>query len=71
VICSGPPARDLEGIVAKWAHGTYQTDGRSTSWLKIKNPEYTQIQGRTELFENRIRVEGRKPRQFGPALVLG
>jgi hypothetical protein len=31
-------ARDLEGIVAKWALGTYQTDGRATSWLKIKNP---------------------------------
>jgi bifunctional non-homologous end joining protein LigD len=27
---------DLEGIVAKWKHGTYQTDGASTSWLKIK-----------------------------------
>jgi ATP-dependent DNA ligase len=31
--------RDLEGIVAKWSRGTYQTDGRGTSWLKIKNPE--------------------------------
>jgi bifunctional non-homologous end joining protein LigD len=28
--------RDLEGIVAKWARGTYQTDGRRTSWLKIR-----------------------------------
>jgi len=35
--------RDLEGVVAKWSHGTYQTDGRSTSWLKIKNPNYSQI----------------------------
>jgi bifunctional non-homologous end joining protein LigD len=42
--------RDLEGIVGKWAHGTYQTDGRSTSWLKIKNPEYSQIRDRHELF---------------------
>jgi bifunctional non-homologous end joining protein LigD len=24
--------RDLEGIVAKWAKGTYQCDGRGTSW---------------------------------------
>ena len=32
--------RDLEGIVAKWACGTYQCDGRGTSWLKIKNPGY-------------------------------
>jgi bifunctional non-homologous end joining protein LigD len=23
--------RDLEGIVAKWAHGTYRSDGRATS----------------------------------------
>ena len=30
--------RDLEGIVANWAHGTYGTDGRLTSWLKIKIP---------------------------------
>jgi len=28
--------RDLEGIVAKWAHGTYQTDGRGTSWLRSR-----------------------------------
>ena len=33
--------RDLEGIVAKWARGAYRTDGRATSWLKIKNREYT------------------------------
>jgi ATP-dependent DNA ligase len=35
--------RDLEGIVAKWSRGTYQTDARATSWLKIKNPEYSQM----------------------------
>jgi len=45
--------RDLEGIVAKWAHGTYCTDGRVTSWLKIKNPAYTQMRDRHELFESR------------------
>jgi hypothetical protein len=56
--------RDLEGIVAKWCHGTYQTDGRSTSWLKIKNPNYSQIVGRHELFERRS-IEGwsRRPRR--------
>jgi bifunctional non-homologous end joining protein LigD len=42
--------RDLEGIVAKWASGAYQCDGRGTSWLKIKNPEYSQMEGRHELF---------------------
>lgn len=30
--------RDLEGLVAKRAKGAYRTDGRVTSWLKIKNP---------------------------------
>jgi len=27
--------RDLEGIVAKWAQGTYRPDARATSWLKV------------------------------------
>jgi ATP-dependent DNA ligase len=45
--------RDLKGIVAKWACGTYQRDGCSTSWLKIKNPTYSQMRGRRELFEAR------------------
>jgi bifunctional non-homologous end joining protein LigD len=45
--------RDLEGIVAKWARGPYHTDGRSTSWLTIKNPDYTQMRDRHELFSAR------------------
>ena len=45
--------RDLEGIVAKWSKGSYQCDGRGTSWLKIKNPQYSQAEGRHELFEAR------------------
>ena len=40
-------------MVAKWGRGTYQTDGRRTSWLMIKNPAYTQIQDRHEMFERR------------------
>jgi hypothetical protein len=44
-------ARDLEGIVAKWRYGPYERDGVSTSWLKIKNPAYSQMAGRRELFE--------------------
>jgi bifunctional non-homologous end joining protein LigD len=35
--------RDLEGIVGKFAQGTYRTDGRVTSWTKIKNPQYRQM----------------------------
>jgi len=53
--------RDLEGIVAKWSHGTYQGDGRGTSWLKIKNPEYSQMDGRRELFEARESRRRHKP----------
>ena len=44
--------RDLEGVVAKWAHGSYQR-GLATSWLKIRNPQYSQMEGRRELFEAR------------------
>ena len=47
--------RDLEGIVAKSARGTYRTDGRATSWLKIKNREYTQMRDRHEWFAPRER----------------
>jgi bifunctional non-homologous end joining protein LigD len=49
-VCS----RDLEGIVGKYADGIYQSDGRSTSWVKIKNPAYTQMEGRHEVFEGKV-----------------
>ena len=39
--------QNLEGIVAKRKNGTY----RKAGWLKIKNPNYTQGEGRKELFE--------------------
>jgi ATP-dependent DNA ligase len=61
--------RDLEGIVAKWANGTYQCDGRGTSWLKIKNPAYSQIEGRRELFAAK-RDEWRPPRTKAAPLAL-
>jgi len=48
--------RDLEGVVGKWARGTYQDGGRSTSWVKVKNPTYSQAEGRAELFEGRKRA---------------
>jgi bifunctional non-homologous end joining protein LigD len=56
--------RDLEGIVGKWKSGRYSTDGRSTSWIKIKNPAYSQMEGRHELFN----VSPRRSR--AAALVL-
>jgi bifunctional non-homologous end joining protein LigD len=34
-------ARDLEGIVAEWKQGVYRS-GDQTSWIKIKNPGYSQ-----------------------------
>jgi len=42
---------DLEGIVAKYKHGPYVTERENSTWFKILNREYTQKQGREELFE--------------------
>ena len=39
--------RNLEGIVAKRKAGVYSEHG----WLKIKNPHYTQSEGRREMFD--------------------
>jgi bifunctional non-homologous end joining protein LigD len=44
---------DLEGVVAKWKAGAYIADNRRSSWVKIKNPNYSQIEGREDLFEPR------------------
>ena len=52
-------AHDLEGIVAKPANGRYHSNGTSTNWIKIKNPWYTQMTARRELFE-RHRTKRRK-----------
>ena len=41
---------DLEGIVAKRKVDLYTA---KTAWYKIKNPTYTQAEGRYELFERR------------------
>jgi bifunctional non-homologous end joining protein LigD len=40
---------DLEGIVAKHRLAPYTTE--RTTWFKIKNRSYSQMQGREELFE--------------------
>jgi hypothetical protein len=42
---------DLEGIVGKWVDGSYRSDPRTTSWVKIKNGSYSQLEGRHELFD--------------------
>jgi bifunctional non-homologous end joining protein LigD len=41
-------ARDLEGIVAKPADGRYTPE--ATTWAKIKNPAYSQAEGRAYFF---------------------
>ena len=43
--------RDLEGIVAKLAHGRYTPD--ETTWVKVKNRAYTQGEGRADFFDGR------------------
>jgi bifunctional non-homologous end joining protein LigD len=63
--------RDLEGVVGKFARGTYQTDTARTSWVKFKNPLYSQVEGRADLFERRPSADPephRKP--ASPKLVL-
>jgi bifunctional non-homologous end joining protein LigD len=46
--------RDLEGVVAKYRYGAY-----GDSWWKIRNPTYSQREGRHELFDRkRVRAAG-------------
>jgi len=40
--------KNLEGIVAKHRTSAYS---KSAKWIKIKNPAYSQTEGREELFE--------------------
>jgi len=64
--------RDLEGIVGKWKYGAYQSDGHGTSWLKVKNPNYSQAESRHELFESRRRPElpSRRTKHRPPVLAM-
>ena len=43
--------QDLEGVVAKRRNGAYGVD-----WFKIRNSNYSQYEGRRELFEKRVKV---------------
>jgi len=45
--------RDMEGIVAKLAISPYKAVRRASPWTKIKNPNYTQKEGRGEMFNRR------------------
>lgn len=42
---------NLEGIIAKHSFGPYTGDRERTTWYKIRNPKYSQMEGREELFE--------------------
>ena len=44
---------DLEGIVCKPSLSPYRTVGGTTTWIKVKNPNYSQKEGRGELFNKR------------------
>jgi len=48
--------------VAKRKDGSYVADDRRSSWVKIKNPNYSQLEGREELFE---RISARRRRLRG------
>jgi len=54
---------DLEGVVAKWKFGSYLPSSSATTWIKIKNPAYSQLEGRAEHFERRQkRPKGASPK---------
>jgi bifunctional non-homologous end joining protein LigD len=42
---------DLEGIVVKLSHGPYVGEKERTTWFKVRNSNYSQWEGREELFE--------------------
>ncbi len=44
---------DLEGVVAKPKLSPYRELGGKPLWVKVKNPDYSQAEGRSELFERR------------------
>ena len=44
---------DLEGIVAKPKQSPYRELDGKPLWIKVKNPDYTQAEGRRELFNGR------------------
>ena len=52
------------------ARGMYQTSHAMTSWLKVKNPHYSQAEGRAELFEQRRSPESRPRQRIVTAVLL-
>ena len=54
---------DLEGVVAKRLKDRY---GSRVRWLNIKNPSYSQNEGRRELFDKR-KARGQLAQQLPPS----
>jgi hypothetical protein len=50
-LCSRVCELDLEGIVAKHKDSPYLSENTISTWYKIRNPRYSQMIGRHELFE--------------------
>ena len=57
-LAANPPARAVEGIVAKHRQSRYAVANHRTAWVKIKNRNYSQVIGRDELFERRYEAAG-------------
>ncbi len=55
--------RDLEGIVAKPKESPYREVGGKTLWMKVKNPDYTQAEGRESYSPPAGSVAGETRRQ--------
>ncbi len=63
---------DLEGVVAKWKFGSYLPNSNATTWIKIKNPAYSQMEGRAEQFDRqqkRTKSRSQKIRLLEPELL--
>ena len=63
---------DLEGVVAKWKFGSYLPNSNATTWIKIKNPDYSQMEERIERFERfleRRKAPSAKIRLLEPELL--
>jgi ATP-dependent DNA ligase len=60
--------RNLEGIVCKQRNGL--NDTRRPHWVKVKNPNYSQAEGRAELIEELRNYLRRLPATFGGYLSL-
>jgi len=61
---------DLEGVTAKWRQGIYQVGAATTSWLKFKNPRYSQMEGRSDLFAARPEGQSARGRYVSPRMLL-